>query len=46
MNNRFNIKLCVTYADGEVWYKLLVYMMNTGSEKFDRLEIELVGVSC
>jgi hypothetical protein len=44
ISNRFNIKLCVTHGEDEVWYKLRVYKIESHSEKFDRLEIELTGI--
>lgn len=44
ISNRFNIQLCVTHGEDEVWYKLRVYKLESHSEKFDRLEVELTGI--
>lgn len=41
INSRFNIKVCVSHGDGEVWFRLRVYKLCTGNENQDRLEVEL-----
>lgn len=44
ISSRFNISLFIANGDKDVQFKLDVYNLNTGSEKLDRLEIELTPI--
>lgn len=45
ISSRFNIKLCVAHGDDEIWYAIRVYKLRMLNEKFDRLEIEMSGIT-
>lgn len=42
ISNRFNIKLFVAHNGSEVCYRLRVFLLQSTSEKNDRLAIELL----
>jgi len=44
ISGRFNISLYITNGGEDVQFKLDVYNLNAGSEKLDRLEIELTPI--
>lgn len=44
ISGRFNISLYIPNGGKDVQFKLDVYNLNAGSEKLDRLEIELTPI--